>query len=163
MSQLNAKVWGLIKFFSGNINDYEFEEYNKLKNKIPKSLRESFAEIYGVKHNGNNYLIQEIVKDYDGRISKTLGQIEEQLDNSFWNRLKNIEMFLLDNNIQLYDQHSKNIMSKKISESEYIPVIINYKKMGIRTYIPQLWIFSKRGRINRTKKEFRRLYKHSKI
>ena len=67
---------------------------------------------------------------------------------------------LLKKNIPLYDLHAANVMVKKTAESKYIPVLINYKKAGTRTYFPQPWIFSKKGRKEKTKKEFQKLYNY---
>ncbi|MBU1201367.1 MAG: PhoP regulatory network YrbL family protein [Nanoarchaeota archaeon] len=135
-----TNTYTLIKFGIKNFNEYEYQEYLKIKDAIPNELANSFANIEGVVE---DILFQKLVKDLSENISKPLTQ-KKRIDNSyFWNRINQLKEFFLDEKIYNFNVKPDNILIKELDSETFIPVITDYKRIGPRTYPfqPQL-VFS---------------------
>lgn len=136
-----TKAYIKYKFGIKDFNEYELNLFNNIKNRMPSDLDSSFAKIEGIV---NNALIQDLVKNQDGSLSKSLLNYDSKIGNmEFWKKLQDIQEFFLDEDIFNFNVKPDNILVKNDSEN-LIPVIMDYKRIGPRTYPfqPQLLIRS---------------------
>ena len=137
---------------------YEYGNYLWVIGKVPEEMRGSFAQIFEVaKSNGKSISINELVVNADGRVSKTLRDYGPVSDPVFWERLQKLEELFLSKNIPYFDIRAKNILVKELEDGHMIPVLIAYKRVGIRTYPLQLNLLTKAGMSMRIIKKFLRL------
>jgi hypothetical protein len=135
-----TNFYSLVKFGISNFNEFEASEYQRIADKIPKELRNSFAHIRGVV---DGILFQDLIKDSSGSPSRRLAQQEEYIyDKVFWHRMSQLKEFFLDENILNFNLKPNNILVMERNPTETIPVILDYKRIGPRTYPfqPQLRI-----------------------
>ena len=67
-----------------------------------------------------------------------------------------IEEFLLTNDIPLLDIRAENIIAQKVGD-HYIPVFIDYKRLGAGTYPFQPWLIIENQRKKKMRRRFNRL------
>ncbi len=97
----------------------------------------------------DSVLRMERVKNYDGTPAMTLRR-HEKIDNPyFWKKFDELVEFLKAKKIPLMDFSPDNIMVKKISDNQFIPVIVDYKRMSRRNYLfqPSIWLL--KGAVNK--------------
>ena len=129
------RLYHLLKFGTKDMNRLEQKNYQKVIKNASRQLRTSFAGIIGIRtHKGRSILIMEKIKDYNRETSKSMNKTGKIKSKAFWKRMESIENYLLQNNIPLFDITAANIMVKKISEKNSIPVLIDFKRLGTRTY-----------------------------
>lgn len=128
-----AFIFSFLKFGTTNPNK---KEYKILMN-LPKSLMTYLPEYIEYKE---GYLIQSRPKDYDGQYSTSVYQYGPFKNEAFWKHIKIIENILLDNQIYPLDifRGGGNIMIQKISEQEWKPVLIDFKRVGYRPFADSL-------------------------
>ena len=103
---------------------------------------------YGfVETNLGTGLVSECISDYDGNIAVRIKKVLDRdvnYDISAIERLmENLTTTIIDNNIQLFDLNSFNILVQRLTDTEYRVVSIdikgpynNYEFIPISTYIP---------------------------
>ena len=144
-----------LKFGIDDFNEHEFGNYSELK--IPDEFKDNFAQIFGIeKNNGNSFSLCELILDSDGNVSKSVKEHKNIKDIDFWKNLDKLEEFLIDNRIYLMDIRPENILAKEINGS-FIPVIIDYKRVGPQTYPFQFLLKSTNGIENKIRRRFERL------
>lgn len=125
-----------------NVNMQDYLNFLKINEVISKSnYASNFVKLYFK----DNYIFSEIVKDFDGSISHNLGTYENKIPENFWENLKEILIFLMNNELYFYDLKPENILIKKLNSNQLIPVFIDYK--WINKYYPyqiNLWFKSQK-------------------
>jgi hypothetical protein len=157
---VNYSMWLYtpLKFGIRDINAHEQKNYKMILAQDPKGLRSSFAEILAVrKQRGKSVLVMKKVKDFNGETSKSLKETGPVKSRVFWRRIDKIENFFLEKKIPFFNLNGENILVKKISGSEAIPVIVDYKRIGARTYPFQPHLLIKPIAMQRVKKRFRQI------
>ncbi len=132
-----------------NVNAEEFQLYKSL----PGSLKEYLPSYMEMK---DDILIMERITDYDGNFSKTVLEYGRIENDNFWEETERIARILTEEKVWMFDifHHGNNIVVKKISEDTFIPVLIDFKRVGWRAYPLQLnLLFEKEKR-----KKFRRRF-----
>jgi len=147
----------LFKFGIRDINLHDFKKYQELKKKIPDALKGNFGEIVDVKQRGKeSVLLMKKVKNYDGKMSKSLIETGSIASRAFWEKIDQIEKFFLENDVH-YFIYPQDIAVRWISEKECEPVIIDFKRIGARTYPAQPHLVLKSQAKKRVKRLFARL------
>ena len=149
-----TRAFTLFNFDIDDFNQYEFDNYLKYFKDISVDLRGYFVRLFGVK---DGILKSELVRDFDWSISETLEQHKQVDSVEFWNRLMDIQRFILAQNIPFYTITSANIMVKKISKSNSIPVFTDFKHIGQRLFPLQMWLRIKLFSDIKIRRQFRRL------
>lgn len=128
-----AFIFSFLKFGTVNPNKKEYE----ILMSLPTSLR-----TYLPKHieYRDGYLIQSRPKDYDGNYSISVYHHRAFKNEAFWNHVKIIENMLLEHEIYPLDifRGGGNIMIQKLSETEWKPILIDFKRVGYRPFADSL-------------------------
>ncbi len=133
-------AYTLLKFGNTNINKVEFENYKALPNSVRDVYTPKCRLIKGV-------LIEERVFDGDGTPSRSIDEhiaAGETLDNEhFWKEVDTLRETLLADKAYLLGVFygGSNIMVQKISPEVWKPVMVDFKRLGRRSYPfqPHLW------------------------
>lgn len=131
-----TEVYTRRKFGVSDFNDEEYRNYCRLAGKIPISLRSSFSAVFGVVEtcSGIRGSLAELVRDYDGGVSLPLNQGASACEGTFWERLQELEEFLVNERIWLMDIRGENLVVKRNYDGTSMPVFIDYKRIGSKTY-----------------------------
>lgn len=160
----NANLYTLVRSFIKDYNCYELRQYNKIIVNVPAELKNSFADIKGIENDEHgSMLIEEIINDYDGKVSKTMADAGAVKNDGFWRRMDKLREFLLGNGIYFLDLTPGNIVVKQIDKDSKIPVLFDYKRMGYRAYPLQLNLLLKSERRKKLVKCFDRVYNKYKL
>lgn len=128
-----AFIFSLLKFGTVNPNKKEY----KILTNLPEELR-----IYLPKHieYRNGLLIQSRPKNYDNAYSISVYQAKGVKNAPFWQHVKHIETLLLKHQIYPLDifRGGGNVMIQKLNEDEWIPIIIDFKRVGYRPFVDSL-------------------------
>ena len=113
----------------GDINQDEFE----IIKGIPAELKFFFPQT--VSKNGK-MLISKRPKDFNGQYSKPVLEFGKISNPYFWDASDFIVEELIKHKLWLFDVFhlGNNILVQKLSESKYIPVIIDCKRSGYFSY-----------------------------
>lgn len=152
------RLYTRFKFLVNDLNVEDWNNFRKFFKNCPEQLRESFAPVLDVKPRGSNFILRQMpVLDFDGKPSKNLKQFGKVSNPEFWGRFHSIVDFLIKRNIPLLDIHPTNILVRRLSKTEAIPVLFDYKRMGAKHYSFQPLLLTKAGRRNRILKNARRI------
>lgn len=156
---IKSDIFSLFKFWNDNINIVEYEFIQRIPTELFEYLPNTiFLERW--------LLYMERPRNYDRTYSITLKEHGPTENESFWEHIENIERICRENKFWGFDimNNWKNILIKKISETEYKPVIIDCKGSEIWSTLtqPNLLLDSERRkifyrRLSRFMKEFRLL------
>ncbi len=159
-----SKLYTKLKFWVSDFNELEFKEYEKLKQKIPRELSANFTPIIGLtKKDDKSLLFQKLIKDYDGRLSLSLDQRGKIKSELFWDQLLALECFFIQNDIGFFNISPDNIFAKKINEKDYMPTLMDYKRIGVKTYPCQPQLLFDGPAKRKINRRFDRLFKEYKI
>ena len=154
------EIYIYMKYGIADFNAVDFDKYTKMKDLIPSELSDSFAKPLGCCNHSlfGKLFFEELVRDYDSRVSRTLKD-SRHVDNGFWSRLRDIRDFCLDKRVYFFDLHQENVLVKRKSENEAIPVIMDYKRIGRDTYGWQQLLMIDYFAKQKIKRRFDRLFK----
>ncbi len=145
------------KFGIADFNEEEQKNYLSFINRVPPQLRQNFYNIIGLyKTKNGSLLYTELVKNSDGTVSRRLSDYRNIREDSFWNQIRNMREFMLDERVYLLDVSGDNIVVKNTGSS-IIPVWIDYKRIGRRTYPFQLSTLTEELIRRKLKRRFDRL------
>lgn len=137
-----------------DVNLYELENYRRYFSKLDNGMDGCFAKIIKVVGNESHV---EIIRDFDGSISRNLkeyGRVDSPL---FWSWIFRIRDFALNNRIPMFDPCANNVLVKRLDETSAIPVYIDYKWMGPRVFPSQPWLWIPKFAEMKVKRKFRGL------
>ena len=138
-----AAPYTLLKFGTTNINKADWENYQAL----PEIVKQQFTPKTRMER---GVIFQDIVMDFDGAPSLSMDDHYRQfgkIDNVyFWTKIEELRGIFLNAKQLPFDifHGGYNIMIKKTSEDTWLPIIIDFKRLGKRSYLfqPQLLLNS---------------------
>lgn len=150
------KLYTRFKFLVKDLNVEDWNNFRRFFKNCPEQLKESFAPVLGIGRGGGSFTLKQMpILDFDGGLSRNLKQVGKISNPEFWERFHKIVDFLTTRNIPLLDIHPTNILVRRLSKTEAIPVLFDYKRMGAKHYPFQPLLLTKAGRRNRILKKAR--------
>lgn len=144
--RLPTRTYTKVKFGIPDFNEYEFQVYQQFFSSPPAHLRGCFERILECSELG---LVAEIVRDFNGEMSKTLEATGIVHATGFWGKLLEVKAFLIENDIPLFDGiGSSSIMVKQLDANTAMPVLVDLKWFG-----PQLYPFQPHLRMQQFARE----------
>ncbi len=143
-------------------NELEWANFQRYFQNAPASLRQHIAPISRRKIKDGHVMHQiRLVKDFNGSISRTIEATGKIANAHFWKSFQRMVDELVRAHIPFYDFSSKNILVKRVSPTNWIPVLVDYESMGPHSARWQFWLRSKyfsglkvRRRAERLQKQF---------
>ena len=123
----------LLKFGAANINEVDYANYQSLPETVRKEFTPEMRMIKGI-------VVQERVVDYDGEPSLTIGEHTRKFgklrNRIFWEKVERLKHIFLAEEEPLLGVFHKgsNVMVKKVTEDEWVPVLIDFKRVSGRSY-----------------------------
>ncbi len=140
--RIPTSLYILVNYAIRDLNKYEYQQYQSIISKIPSDLHKCFAKVHKPIINSKTcYSIHQLVIDHGGQISKTLSEYGKVNDEQFWSLIDELEKRFLENRIYYYSVGPPNICVSRQADERLIPVLIDYKRSGIRTFWHQLPLF----------------------
>ncbi len=160
--RIPTSLYTLVKFAIRDLNEYEYKQYRSIISKTPPNLHMCFAKIHKpIESNKTSYSINQLVMNDDGRISQTLLDYGKVNDKQFWSTIDELEKLFLENHIYYFSIGGYNICVNSQADGRLIPVLVDYKRIGIRTfwhqlplYFPYFMKLKMRRRFQRLREEF---------
>ena len=122
-------------------NKFEWDNYQRYFKDIPMEMRPFFVVLSRRRvSKGKQFHHTRLVRNHDGSLAKTVQQSQKISNVHFWKMFDRVVSWLLQNNIPYFELRPKNVMVKWISPATAIPVIIDYEKVGARTYPSRPWL-----------------------
>lgn len=147
----------LRKFGRFSANRAEWINYTRYFTHVPTTLRDSFARVLELtKERGKNVLYMEPVVDFDGTISRSVLEYQRVHDLSFWRKLDEAVEYMAQQGIAHYGLKGPNILVRRKSETELVPVIIDYKLIGAGRYPRQPWLWFGNNAVNKMRRKYER-------
>ena len=161
--RIPTSLYTLVNYAIRDFNKYEYKQYESIISKIPSDLHKCFAKVHKpIKYNKTCYSINQLVIDHGGQISKTLSEYGKVKDEQFWSLIDELEKRFLENRIYYFGVGSSNICVNRQADGRLIPVLIDYKRFGIRTFWYQLPLFFPYFSRLKMRRKFQRLREHFK-
>ncbi len=93
--------------------------------------------------------------DYDGTPSRTLQNHGPTNNANFWNHIDSIVDYMIESRRFIFDifNAGQNIIVQKLSANEFVPVLIDVKKVGRSMYPTQLQLLHPSGQSNKFRKK----------
>lgn len=119
------------KFLFRRPNRLEWENYQRYFANVPRPLRRYFATLSRnrVMRGGRVHQIR-IVKDFDGAVSRSLRTTGPIQNEYFWKCFAELREWLRKQEIPFYDFSPRNILVKKLTPTNWIPVVVDYELVG---------------------------------
>jgi len=161
--RIPVSLYVLVRFAIRDLNKYEYKLYQSVISKMPSDLHKCFARVHKpIRDDKTSYSINELVLDDDGQISKTLLEYGKVNDKHFWSLINKVEKLFLQNHVYYLGISGYNICVKRRANGCLIPVLIDYKRIGIRTFWHQLPLYfpyfirlKMRRRFQKVREDFR--------
>lgn len=135
--------------FRKNMNLEEYKSYISL----PEELKPYFNPVLEAER---NYLLMKKPTNHDGSYSRSVRSYQAVIKNEkFWKEVEQL-FFLLNKHEQWFFDafNGNNMFIQERSESEWVPIIVDYKQEGWIAYPGQINLLLKSER----KKKLKRLY-----
>lgn len=122
-----------IFLFRRDINREEYDIYNRL----PEDLKPYFNPVLKF---SEDHLITSRPVDYNGSHSKPVCEYGRISNKLFWKEIDKVLGLFEKHNIWFFDAFLKgrNVFVKKLSEKEWVPIIVDYKRLGWKAYPVQI-------------------------
>jgi len=157
------KAYHKLKFGIRDINRHEFKNYQELIKKVPTKLRKNFGRIKGVEtHGKKTVLVMKTVKNFDGTTSRSIADTGPLKSKVFWQKIDQIEKFLLEKKIPFFNHYGINVMVQWRPDGEAIPVLVDFKRIGVKTYPFKPHLLFTKMAMKRVQKLFNRIRKNYK-
>lgn len=120
-------------FIRRDLNTAEFNTYKRL----PEELKPYFNPVVEV---CRDYLITSRPLDYDGSHSRPVSDYGSIANNIFWEEVEKVVALFEKHNMWFFDafQLGTNVFVQQLSDTHWRPIIIDYKRLGWRSYPIQL-------------------------
>ena len=119
--------------FRSGMNREEYKTYQRL----PEALKPYFNPVIDA---GKNYLVTGRPMDFDGSHSRPVCAYGKISNDAFWKKMEKIISLFEHHNIWFFDafQKGNNVFVQRISEHEWQPIIVDYKRIGWKSYPVQV-------------------------
>jgi len=152
-----TELYTKYKFGIADFNQFEYEMYHEFIERISPELRNKFSQIHEIgKSNGKSVSLSDLVVNSNGNLAKTLSQYGIVDNPDFWRQIDKLEQVLVHEEIPIIDIRGENIMVREV-DGESVPILVDFKRYGRRTYPVQIWLFSKQQLVKKMKRRFQRL------
>lgn len=149
-----------LKFGIDDLNIAEMQNYERMMEVLPEEVHKYFAGIKKIERQaGHNLSVCELIRDSDGKISKTMKTAGKICCNEFWEIIDHIEILLIAREIPYFGVHDRNILART-SGTLMEPVFVDHKRFGQLTFPFQPWLYTGAGIKAKLAREFRRLNKY---
>ncbi len=156
-----SSLYTLVSFAIRDLSDYEYKQYQSIISKMPAGLHKCFAKVYKpIKDGKICYSINQLVIDDDGQVSKTLFEYGAIDDEQFWNIVDDLEKVFLDKKIYYLSIGPYNVCVNRQAGGQLIPVLVDYKRIGIRTFWHQLLLYIPYFLRLKMRRRFQRMREH---
>ncbi len=121
---------------------------------LPEELKPFFSPVIDF---NEEFIITPRPADYNGHYSLALYEYGPVANESFWKDIEKVVKLLDQHNMWFFDafQLGKNIFVQKTTEQVWKPVIVDYKRLGWKSYPVQLNLLLN----SEKKKKFYRRYR----
>jgi len=144
--------------FGRDPNATEFRNFIKYFSRVPPEIADSFAKILRFKRKKDGTVLEmEFVQDFDGQRSRTVRETGQISDPHFWERFQQVIDFFVENDIPFFNLSPGNVLVKRTTPKRSIPVFVDYKRMGLRSFPNQLVLLFKWGRRKKIQRKAQRL------
>lgn len=137
------------------------EEFNSNVS-LPEELKPFFNPVLEAKR---NYLLMNMPKNHDGSYSRSVKSYKAIIANEkFWKEVEQL-FFLLDKHEKWFFDvfNGNNMFIQELSESEWVPLIVDYKQEGWIAYPGQINLILKSERQKKIKRLYDRFTKKYKF
>ncbi len=156
-------LFTLFRFGIRDFNEFEYDQFQSVISRIPADLHTCFAKAYRpIKADNTTYSINQLVINDDGMVSKMLREYGKVNDKQFWSTIDRLENLFLVHRIYFFGVGCNNICVRQHADGRVVPVLIDYKRVGIRTFWHQLWLFLPSVKELKLRRRFDRLRKRYK-
>ncbi len=136
-------------FFWRNTNIKEYQLYKT----IPKKIKPYFNPVIEAE---KDYVLTEIPRNYDGSYAMPVKRHKKISNTIFWQHVSDLFHFLEENELWFFDVlNGNNMFVQKHSESDWRPLIVDYKRLGWKAFPWQVYLVFTWGK----KKKLRRRYR----
>ncbi len=122
-----------LRLLRPRMNAEEYETYNRL----PELLKPYFNPVIDAQP---DYLVTARPLDYDGSHSRPVCDYGRVANKYFWKEVEKIIELFEAYNIWFFDafQIGTNVFVQKLSPEKWKPIIVDYKRLGWKSYPVQL-------------------------
>lgn len=122
-----------LRLLRPRMNQEELDTYNRL----PELLKPYFNPVIDARR---EYLVTARPLDYDGSHSKPVCDYGRVSNEYFWEEIEKIVELFEQHNIWFFDafQIGTNVFVQRLSEEKWKPIIVDYKRLGWKSYPVQL-------------------------
>ncbi|NAS30514.1 hypothetical protein GTQ40_06000 [Flavobacteriaceae bacterium R38] len=145
-------------FLKFGVSDLNVMEYKAIK-KMPAELTPYIpSDIEFIKGEG---LVMGRAKDVDGTYSEMMANFGPIHNKAFWEHIERMIKIFEDNNIYPSDilYKGNNLIVKKVSDEEWIPIIIDFKRMNMGYDLFSRFEFGSKKTFYRRLKRFKEAFK----
>lgn len=137
-----TSLYILITYGIRNLSEYEYKQYQSIISKVPPHLHACFAKVYKpLNDNKACFSINQLVIDDDGQLSKTIAEYGNISDEHFWSVMDELETLFIEKHIYYLSIGAFNVCVKRQADGRIIPVLVDYKRIGVRTFWHQLLLY----------------------
>ena len=141
-------------------NQINIEEY-KIYTNLPNEIKMYFNPVLEAE---KKYVLTNIPQNYDGSYSKSVKDSWPLSNEKFWKEVEKIYYYLDKYKIWFLDVfNGNNMFVKKQSETDWIPIIIDYKRIGWKSFPGQIHLLLKSEREKKFKRRYERFVNKYKI
>ena len=94
------------------------------------------------------------------QVSKTLFEYGGIDDEQFWNMVDDLEKLFLDKKIYYLSIGPHNVCANRQADGRLIPVLVDYKRVGVRTFWHQILLYIPYFIKLKVRRRFRRMREH---
>lgn len=140
--RIPTSLYTLANYAIRDFSNYEYEQYQSIISKMPSDLHKCYAKVHRpIKNDKTCYSITQLVTDHGGQTSKTLSEYGTVKDEQFWSLIDEMEKRFSENRMYYFSVGPPNICVNRQADGRLIPVLIDYKRFGRRTFLWQPLLF----------------------
>ena len=163
-TRVPSSLYTLLRFAIWDLSTYEYKQYQSIISKTPADLHQCFAKVHKpIKAGKITYSIHQLVTDQDGQVSKTLFEYGGIDDEQFWNMVDDLEKLFLDKKIYYLSIGPHNVCANRQADGRLIPVLVDYKRVGVRTFWHQILLYIPYFIKLKVRRRFRRMREHFRV
>jgi len=143
-------------FFWKNTNIKEYQLYKTL----PEKIKPYFNPVIEAE---KEYVLTERPRNHDGSFAKPVKSHQKISNISFWQHVNYMFEYFEENNIWFFDVlNGNNMFVQKDSETDWRPVVVDYKRFGWKSFPWQIYLaftWERKKKLRRRYKKFVSKYK----
>ncbi len=137
-------------FFWKNTNVKEYQLYKT----IPSEIKPYFNPVIEAE---KEYVLTERPRNHDGSFASSVKSHHKISNASFWQHVKNLFQYLEENELWFFDVlNGNNMFVQKNSETDWRPIVVDYKRLGWKAFPWQIYLAFNRGNRNKLRRRYRK-------